>query len=235
MPVIGVTSNSQESARRYLEAVERGGGTPRLLLPGGSQAPQEVLDELDGLLLTGGPDVHPSRYGQEADPSAGLELAPALDDLEFPMLAAALERDLPVLGICRGMQVLNVVLGGRLIQDLPGHRATKDQDGHWNSARHYIWVSLGSKLAQVLGAGGKVRVNSRHHQGLREAQKSAALMASAYSLEDGLVEGIESPDHTWVLGVQCHPERSDEVPRQFARLFEVLVERAGRRAGAGTG
>ncbi|MCH7653041.1 MAG: gamma-glutamyl-gamma-aminobutyrate hydrolase family protein, partial [Chloroflexi bacterium] len=87
-------------------------------------------------------------------------------------------------------------------------------------------ISPGSKLAAVVGSGGFVRVNSRHHQGIKEPQKSSELLASAYSLEDGYIEALESPGHRWVIGVQFHPERRMEVPPHFDRLFQSLVERA---------
>ena len=94
------------------------------------------------------------------------------------------------------------------------------------STYHRIWISLGSKLAAAIGAGGTVRVNSLHQNGLREAHKSPRVIASAYSPSDFLIEGLESLHHTWVLGIQCHPERTDEVPRQFQRLFQSLAIRA---------
>ena len=159
------------------------------------------------------------------DPTAGLTVCRPLDDLELRLLEYALSRDMPVLAICRGMQLLNVAFGGRLIQDLPHHR-TESIDGQRVSNTHLIYLAPGSKAAAVIGAAGFFRVNSRHHQGLREAQRSPRLMATAYSVEDGIIEGLESPEHSWVIGVQCHPERQDEVPRLFANLFAGLSERA---------
>ena len=97
---------------------------------------------------------------------------------------------------------------------------------------HQIYLSPGSKSAAIIGMAGFFRVNSRHHQGLREAQRSPKLMTSAYGVEDGLVEGLESPNHRWVIGLQCHPERQDEVPRIFANLFEAFGERAANYAEA---
>ena len=134
---------------------------------------------------------------------------------------------MPVLAICRGMQLLNVAFGGRLIQDLPGHRPTFVGDGG-DSAEitHQIYVAPGAKSAAIIGSAGFFRVNSYHHQGLNEAQRAPRLMSTAYSVEDGLVEGLESPEHSWVIGLQCHPERKDEVPRTFANLFAGLHDRA---------
>jgi putative glutamine amidotransferase len=132
---------------------------------------------------------------------------------------------MPVLAICRGMQLLNVAFGGQLIQDLPGHRA-QQQDKAQAPQKHLIYLAPGAKAAAIIGSAGFFRVNSWHHQGLREAQRSPRLMSTAYSVDDGLIEGLESPEHSWVIGLQCHPERQDEVPRTFANLFAAFLERA---------
>jgi len=195
------------------------------------------MEGVGALLLPGGPDVDPALYGASPDPDAGLAVSRSLDDLELRLLKYALGRDMPVLAICRGLQLLNVAFGGRLIQDLPGHRALPPalppsqggiQGGHdrWESKMHQIYLSPGSKAAAVIGTAGFFRVNSRHHQGLREAQRAPRLMTTAYGVEDGIIEGLESPEHSWVIGLQCHPERQDEVPRLFANLFAAFAERA---------
>ena len=175
------------------------------------------------MLLSGGPDVHPARYGQQPHANAGLKLNPELDELEFRILDYALSADMPVLAICRGMQLLNVAFGGRLIQDLPGHRLD-GENGEPSS--HQIYIAPGAKSAAIIGSAGFFRVNSYHHQGLNEAHRAPRLMSTAYSVEDGLVEGLESPEHSWVIGLQCHPERRDEVPRLFVNLFAGLHDRA---------
>jgi putative glutamine amidotransferase len=180
------------------------------------------------MLICGGGDVHPRRYGREPEADVELVFNEDRDGMELSLLAEALEADVPTLCIGRGMQVLNVALGGALIQDIPGHSANLEGD-ECVSAYHRIYISPGSKLAAIVGSGGFVRVNSRHHQGLREAQKSALLLASAYSLDDGVIEALESPDHRWVVGVQFHPERRGEMPPHFDRLFQSLVDRALER------
>ncbi|MCS7207280.1 MAG: gamma-glutamyl-gamma-aminobutyrate hydrolase family protein [Dehalococcoidia bacterium] len=230
MPRIAVTTTDDRWARPYVEALLPHGAEVVLITPQEKRPPEAILAEVDGLLLTGGPDIDPAFYGEAPDPAAGLEVLRARDEVELPLLRLAVERDYPVLGICRGMQALNVVMGGKLLQDIPGHRAER-RDGRWESAYHRIFITPGSKLAQVVGSGGVVRVNSRHHQGLREAQKAPVLLASAYSVEDGIIEGLEHPGKTWVLGVQCHPERVKEVPPQFQNLFRFLVEHAAARKG----
>ncbi len=225
MTKVAITSVDLRNSRRYVQIMESLGATVRLLLPPDERPAYQALAGVGGLLLTGGPDVDPTLYGADPEPASDLELCPPLDDLELRLLDYALDRDLPVLAICRGMQLLNVAFGGRLIQNLPGHKAERE-DGCWEPVRHLIYLAPGAKAAAIIGSAGFFRVNSLHHQGLTEAQRSPRLMTSAYSVEDGLIEGLESPAHSWVIGLQCHPERQDEVPRSFANLFAAFYERA---------
>ena len=227
MAVIVITSAGLRNARRYVQAIVPVGAKVRLVTPenSGPLPTDQLMDGVGGLMLCGGPDVDPSFYGDLPDPEAGLQLCLPLDELEFRLLDYALDRDMPVLAICRGMQLLNVAFGGRLIQDLPEHRAEWNGED-WESKVHSICLSPGSKAAAIIGSAGFFRVNSRHHQGLKEAQRAPRLMTTAYSVEEGLIEGLESPEHSWVIGVQCHAERQDEVPRSFGNLFMGLQERA---------
>jgi putative glutamine amidotransferase len=238
MPAIAISSVNAANARRYAQVMESVGASVRLLTPvelrparidglnGEAARPvEELLRGAGGLLLSGGPDVDPQRYGATPDPQGGLHLCRALDDLELRLLEYALGLDMPVLALGRGMQLLNVALGGRLLQDLPDHREV-ESEGKWVSQKHSIFLSPGSKAAAIIGSAGFFRVNSRHHQGLREAQRAPRLMTTAYSVEDGIIEGLESVEHSWVIGLQCHPERQDEVPRSFANLFAAFQERA---------
>lgn len=194
----------------------------------GNPSPQlgaKLLEGVSALLLAGGPDIDPQQYGGSIDPGLSLEICAGLDCLELAALREALEMDLPVLGICRGMHVINIAFGGKLLQKIPGHYLERRN----NAAplhTHQVYISPGSKLAAVMGTGGFFKVNSVHNHGVRFAQSSPKLLASAYSLQDGIVEGLESPEHSWVIGVQWHPERVDEVPRSFANLFASFVERA---------
>ena len=227
MTVIALTSVDLRNARRYVQVIESLGVAARLLTPeaGGMSSAAQLMADAGALLLTGGPDIDPSYYGESVRPDAGVEVNRDLDDLEFRVLDYALERDMPVLAICRGMQLLNVAFGGKLIQDLPDHRAER-KDGRWVPNSHLIYLAPGAKAAAVIGSAGFFKVNSLHHQGLKEAQRAPRLMATAFSVDDGLVEGLESPEHSWVIGVQCHPERQDEVPRTFANLFKGLQQRS---------
>lgn len=142
------------------------------------------------------------------------------------LLLAALDVDLPVLCISDGFQLLNSVLGGGLARPVDEH-ALAGGSTEGGPAYHRIYIAPGSKLAAVVGSGGFVRVNSRHGTGIREADKSSSLLASAYSLEDGVIEALESPEHRWVIGVQFQPELRGELPPNFDRLFQSLAERAG--------
>ena len=207
-PVIGVTARSESHAQVYVDAIERSGGSPWVILPDHEETLEETLCRIGGLIVCGAGDTYPER-----------------DNIEMPLLKAALEKNIPVLGISKGMQTLNVVMGGKLTDNISGHD-TVEQDRERVSSYHHIFISPGSKMAAVVGSGGFVRVNSRHRQGIREAQKSPLLMASAYSLEDGVIEALESPVHRWVIGVQFQPERRREIPPHFDRLFQSLVERA---------
>jgi putative glutamine amidotransferase len=116
------------------------------------------------------------------------------------------------------MQALNTASGGSSV-NLAGH----GPDGEGGSTYHRVYITPGSRLATIVGSGGFVRVNSQHRAGVKEAQKSPDLMASAYSLEDGVIEALESPEHPWIIGVQFHPERRLELPPHFGKLFEALV------------
>ena len=235
MTVIAIASSGPRNARRYIEVMELLGAEMRLLTPeqDGRRSTSDLMGGVSGLMLPGGPDVDPALYFQEPEPSAGLEVNRPLDDLDLRLLNHALEHDLPILAICRGMQLLNVACGGQLIQDLPGHRnpleerpEERNEDGSREVMSHQVYLSPGSKAAAVIGMAGIFKVNSIHHQGLYEAQRSPRLMTTAYSVEDGLVEGLESPEHSWVIGLQCHPERQKEVPGIFANLFAAFQERA---------
>lgn len=221
-PRIGVTAiNSPRS--RYARAVECAGGDPVILNPAHHPLPDPPLTGLAGLLLTGGPDVHPARYGHAIDPAAGLMLDEARDAYEFPLTEAALAAGVPVLAICRGLQVLNVALGGSLRQDLPRHRALPNDD----SVYHNLTIVPGTRLAELLDPNRVTWTNSRHHQGVGPENLATDLEPAALVPGEDLIEGVVSRAHRWVFGVQCHPERENEVPADFARLFEAFVGAAG--------
>ncbi len=221
-------SGTMDDAQPYADAIERSSGKALIILPEHGPPPEETLARIGGLLLCGGEDIRPRWHGHEIEQSVEYALNEARDEMEMSMLKAALDADMPVLGVSRGMHALNVALGGSAAQQVVGH-AAQEKDGDEISSYHHIYITPGSKLAAVVGSGGFVRVNSRHRRGVREPQKSPLLLASAYSLEDGCIEALESPAHRWAIAVQFHPERRRENPPHFLRLFQSFVERAAER------
>ncbi len=209
-PKIGIAADSDASVERCAGAVNRAGGEAQLVLSGQSESVQETLRSLDGVLVCG-------EDGESSGP---------FDLWTTDLVRAAMDRGMALLAVGGGMQALNLATGGG-VAEVPEHAPSGD-GGEETSSYHRIYISPGSKMAAVVGSGGFVRVNSRHHLGITEVRKSASLMASAYSLEDGVIEALESPEHDWVIGVQFHPERRLEVPPHFDRLFDGLVERARR-------
>jgi gamma-glutamyl-gamma-aminobutyrate hydrolase PuuD len=202
--------------QRYVEALEHAGAVVIPVDPGAAGP-----DSFDGLCLAGGEDVDPSRYGA-AD--LGCERIDAeRDATELALLERALRLDLPVLGICRGLQVLNVAFGGSLVQDLPGHRPVGDE-----VVVHEVAAQPGSLLARAVGTQPHA-VNSRHHQAVTDATLAPGLRAVARV--DDLIEAAESDAHRFVLGVQWHPERADEVAPAATRVFDALVEAAALTPG----
>ena len=221
MALIGVTASSDRAAKNYVASLESRGAQARVLTPERFTSIEEAMDGVSGLLLSGGGDIDPALYGEEPDGAMGISRE--RDEMEMALFRYAVQEEMPTLGICRGMQLINVAMGGRLIQDLPGHTLPE-----FESAMHQVYVSPGSRVGAIIGAGAIYRTNSRHHQGLKEAQRAPSLMASAYHPEDGIVEALESPDHPWLVAVQCHPERENEVPKSFGKLFEWLAGWAER-------
>jgi putative glutamine amidotransferase len=153
-------------------------------------------------------------------------------DQDVEVVKAALRLDMPVLASGQGLLLLNRAFGGGLPRRIAGHFA-HHQDGQTAPLSHTIYLSPGSKSAAILGIGGFFKVNSRHEEGLMDNQRSPRLLASAYSMEDGVIEGLESPEHSWVIGFQANLERQAEIPGAFASLFQAFVERAQDFAASG--
>ena len=227
VPTIGITCSNRILGEPYAAMVRAYGGKVRLIDPTDKENVEHIAANSGGLMIAGGPDVNPERYGEKLTDKLSHKYNDDLDQLEISILKLAISSNMPVLGICRGMQVLNVVAGGKLEQSAENHSAVRSGNGREpESTYHRIFISPGCRLAAAVGSGGFVRVNSRHHQGVKESGKSDTLMSSAWSLEDGLIEALESPDHDWVLGVQFHPERRGELPPHFDKLFQALVRKA---------
>jgi len=192
-------------------------GAEAVYLPPGTGS----VADLDGLLLPGGWDVDPARYGEEPDPKVG-DIDPELDETEIRLFNEARQREIPVLGLCRGQQVINVAMGGSLIQHLEGHEVRAFGRRH---LAHTVVVDPASELGRA-AEGQPIRVNSLHHQAVRSVAPGLRQTATG---DDGTIEGLETDDGL-VVAVQCHPEELTGDLPWASRLFERFVARArGRR------
>jgi putative glutamine amidotransferase len=231
-PVIGISAYRETAAwgvweqpavlipAAYVDKVSAAGGLPVVLPPSTAQAP-EVVDLLDGLILAGGADLDPSRYGQPAHPET-TGWREDRDAGELALLGRAIEHDLPVLGICRGLQIMTVHAGGHLEQHLPdvvGHEAHRPEPGIFGV--HAVRLTAGSTAGRVLGP--EATVKSYHHQGVADA---GSLVVTGWA-DDDTVEAVEIPDRRFAVGVLWHPEAGDD-----PRLFEALVAAAVDRGAA---
>lgn len=228
-PVIGITSYVEQARWgvwdvpaavlpfRYVERVEAAGGRA-VVLPPTAARDDAVLDRLDGVVLAGGADLDPQLYGEQAHPET-TGLRPERDAAELPLLRSALERDLPVLGICRGMQLMSVLTGGSLVQHLPdavGHERHRPAPGVYGL--HDVRLEPGSRAHAILGD--TVTVPSYHHQGLASA---GSLTVTGWA-DDDTPEVVEDPERRFALGVLWHPEAGDD-PRLFQALVAAALDR----------
>lgn len=227
-PVVGITTYAEPSVRwgtwdlpaaliplAYVSALESAGALV-LLLPPSEERIEEMLDVLDGILFSGGSDLDPETYGHEAHPETNA-VRPERDRSELALLGAALERDMPVLAVCRGSQVLNVVRGGDLVQHLPdllGSERHKHTPGAF--ADHEVELHEGTRVASLLGE--RAAVKSHHHQGF--GRVGEGLVEAAHA-DDGTLEALEDPSKRFAVGVLWHPEEGAD-----AALFVGLVEAA---------
>ena len=232
-PVIGISAAIESaqwaawevvvnlSPRAYTLAVQRAGGLALILPPDDAvaEAPDELLDMIDGLILAGGSDIDPGSYGAQPHPETR-GTRPERDRFELALGTRALERDMPVLGICRGMQMLNVIQGGTLDQHL-GLELHRRAPGTW--ADHDVRLEAGSLAARVVGDE-RTEVKSAHHQGLEELGEG--VVASGHA-DDGLVEAIELPGRSFAVGVLWHPEEDEQ-----SRVVGSFVDEARDRMKA---
>lgn len=214
-PRIGITGTTRryDGADRstvnaaYVRSVIGAGGIPLVLPPlMGANHAEEIIEVLDGLVLSGGEDVDPRHYGQSPHPTVANNIDPLRDAQELALFKLAQNRSLPVLAICRGIQLVNVALGGTLWQDLPsdkpGALAHNQPDGR-TARTHSVEITPGSRIEQALGAT-RIEVNTFHHQSIRDLAPGLVVTAKA---PDGEIEGVESPKGApWLLAVQWHPE-----------------------------
>jgi putative glutamine amidotransferase len=210
----------------YVAALRAAGARVALLPPGQPGGAEELLERFDGLLLAGGGDIEPARYGA-GDHPAQYGTDPDRDELELELARAAVRMDLPTLGICRGVQLLNVAFGGTLTQHLPDTGGQVEHRDEAKQAMHGVEVEEGSRLAEALGQR-LARCRSHHHQGLDRLGDGFRPVAWA---PDGLVEGIER-DQGWTLGVLWHPESTAAADPVQHRLLQAFVDVASLRGQA---
>lgn len=229
MPLIGITACRK--LEDYRQSVLHTGGEVRILDP--SAGLSDVLEGVDGLMLTGGEDVAPSRYHEEPHPTVH-DVNPARDEFEIELIAEARRRNLPIFAVCRGLQVLNVACGGTLVQDIPAqvagaleHQLASPPHQPFELA-HEIWIEKDTLLARLmrerLSDADSCSVNSRHHQAVKQMAGGFRMSATA---PDGVIEAIEDPTARFCLGVQWHPENFWRTG-EFRPLFEGFLEAAQR-------
>ena len=225
-PIIGITfveNIEDDPSNNYIHAIKEFGGVPRTLYPGISE---DAYADINGLLLTGGPDIDPSYYGEEVHETT--EIEPDRDELELLLFKRSIEKDLPVFGICRGIQVMNVAIGSSLYQDIPSqftdhltHKILEDEDDSW----HDIKIQSGSLLNEITGET-STEVNSRHHQALKVVGDGFRVTAQS---KDGIIEAIEDTSKRFMVGVQYHPERmwaTADSREHRRKLFEAFIQAA---------
>ena len=234
-PLIGITADSSDSeqsglkpkqeamfslAHRYCDAVQRAGGLP-VIIPHSPSRTQirQLLQRVDGLVISGGDfDIDPSYYGEEPIANLG-KIKAQRTFTEMKSIAVGLRRDLPMLGICGGAQAINVALGGSLYQDIATQlpHAREHQRNHSNG--HVIKLLHGTLLQKIFNRQ-TIKVNTTHHQAIRDPGKDLIVNARA---PDGLIEGIESTKHSFVLGVQWHPEVLAQRSAEHRKLFSLFI------------
>ncbi len=235
-PIIGISSSYQpasadgSSLRPYVQAIETVGGLPIVLAPVADGANvRGQMELLDGLLLTGGADIDPCYYNEEPHVHLG-SLEPERDEYEIKLINLALDRGLPILGVCRGMQLLNVVLGGNLYQDIEsfvtgaiGHR----QKAPLGYASHSVIIEEGSRAYSILGP--KTRVNSIHHQAVKEPGEGLVITGRSV---DGIAEALEGAKGLPILAVQWHPESLGMEDKAARAIYQWLIVEAQKNTEA---
>ena len=218
----GVRGPAFAAGRGYFEGVQRAGGIPLMLPPitALSLSIPSLLARVDGVVMHGGGDIDPRRYGQQATADQLYGIVHEHDETELAVLREALQRDLPVLAICRGMQVLNVLLGGTLQQDIAS--PTVGSDDHWHRF-HAVELTAGCKIAHALGTDRPERCHSVHHQALDTVADGLQVVGRS---ADGVIEAVELRSAAWVVATQWHPEDSAATDTQQQGLFDELTRRA---------
>ena len=227
VPTIGITfvENIEDApSNNYIRAIKEFGGNPLILYPGISDF---KLDDIDGLLLTGGGDIHPDNFDAEWHPTLKY-VDEDRDALEIPLCQDAIAADLPVFGICRGIQIMSVAMDGSLYQDIPSEfpkEASPQSQINGVDSRHTIEIEPDSRLNQIIGKHTD-KVNSAHHQAVREKGEGFEVTART---QEGIIEAMENRSKRFVLGVQYHPERMIETAdfqEHRRKLFEAFIQAA---------
>lgn len=232
-PIIGISASRSEENHQlllketYFDAIFRAGGLP-MVLPSSitdEQAIGEMLDHVDGILLSGGCDIHPRRFGEEVHPACG-KIDETRDEFELALTRLAIERGMPVFGICRGIQVLAVALGGTLFQDLESQlglpAAEHKQEPPFDDYKHTVRFKEGGLLERITGTT-LMLTNSMHHQAIKDAGEKLKIEGITM---DGIIEAVSMVGNEAVFGVEFHPECLAHFSDPAARLFEYFVSKA---------
>ncbi|MBM2838946.1 MAG: gamma-glutamyl-gamma-aminobutyrate hydrolase [Deltaproteobacteria bacterium] len=223
-PLIGITGDIDErDGKRYLyidtrygSLIEEYGGIPLLLHP--AESVKEVISKIDGLLLSGGEDIHPKYYGEE--PKYPMELSPDIrTEFEIALVKEAMVKGLPILGICHGMQLLNVALGGMLYQDLKRQNFVA-KEHQLGDGRHQVFITRGTQFFKIMGRTA-INVTSTHHQAVKNIAKGLRVCVRT---TDSVIEGFEMPEYPFLIGVQWHPEK--EPDEDSRRLFQGFIDQS---------
>ncbi|MBQ0080834.1 MAG: gamma-glutamyl-gamma-aminobutyrate hydrolase family protein [Alistipes sp.] len=233
-PLIGVLSSEYKkrssASSTYIEAVRRAGGIPVVIPMLEKEDLHLVLKHMDAILLPGGEDVAPERYGEKPEPKLG-KVTPIRDEFDIAAIKVAYQYHLPILGICRGEQVLNVAFGGSLHQDLPTTNPSSTinhrQQEPGSKTTHLVKVTKGTHLHSILGCE-ELPVNTHHHQAVKDLAPGFTISAVS---EDGVVEAIENFSHGFILGVQFHPEKllNSDGGEKYLPIFQNFVKAAKKR------
>jgi putative glutamine amidotransferase len=235
-PLIGIGSDVQTTSGKrdrafayttYIDSLRKAGAIP-VLIPPQPENVADIVEELDGILLAGGDDCDPAAYGEERHPSVEPMMDPRRQNNDLSLARSARERGIPTLGICLGLQVMNVAAGGTLMQDIDSEMKTDIEHVSVpeDRARHDIKLESGTRLASIIGGGRDINVNSSHHQAIKGIGRGFRIAAKA---PDGIVEGLEDPEHPFYVGVQWHPEDMGG-EKSASALFGAFVEAARKYA-----
>lgn len=237
-PIIGILCDIDKEKKEdrpfyfvksnYVSAINEAGGTPLLIPPTKDNIDlAKLASAINGLLIPGGDDIDPKYFHEKPHPSIVL-MDPEINQFQMEFCHHALNKDIPVLGICAGHQLINIACGGDIYQDIPSQYSNKvkhkKNESEKEDVRHFIKIEKTTMLCNILKTN-KIIVNSTHHQALKNIAEGFIVSARS---EDGIIEAIESREHRFVLGVQCHPEDMYKESKLFLDLFKKLIQEASQ-------